>query len=75
MVRHFNFIYILCTSRLAVVQFSSGSGVLGLNLNPHLEIQFKLVVNTNTNPMFRFGSGSNHIQYQKISKFGNFFLA
>ena len=47
--------------RLAGVQFSLGSEVLGPNLNLHPEVQFRQVVNTNLNLMFKFrmfGSGS-----------------
>ena len=52
--------------RLAGVRFGSGSGVLGPNLNLHLEVRFKPEVNTNLNIVFRFGrfgSGSNNVRY------------
>jgi hypothetical protein len=41
-------------TRLAGVRFGSGSGVLGLNLNLHIDVRFELVVNTNLNQMIRF---------------------
>ena len=63
--------------RLAGVQFGSGSGVMGLNLNLHLEVRFKYLVNlhievrfkylVNLNPNWRFrlkmfGPGSNNVR-------------
>ena len=65
---------VLPLTRLARVQFGSGSGVLGPNLNLHSRFGSKQVPNTNINQMFMFkmfGSGSNNVQCQK-NHFANF---
>ena len=75
--------------RLAGVQFGSGSGVMGLNLNLHLEVRFKYLVNlhievrfkylVNLNPNWRFrfkmfGPGSNNVRPIQVSFFMVFAL-